>query len=151
MGFLSSALSGVWSFAKAAVTSGYDKLESFADVVAGGLTVSSEDWSEAFDVMEQQKEVWGAIKAIPETYRVKGEFGLQSELDWRDKHVMTMKVEAYDFDTGETSERWITVENDTELTRAEWNDLAFSEFGDADTGGYLDIYSILDYEYYIRA
>lgn len=150
LGFISKPIAKAWGYAEKAISWGIEKAESFVDVSVGGLVVSEKEWSEAFDLAEQAKEIWASIPDIPGEYVVKKEFSVLSEFDWRDRYVMKMKTSVKDMATGQLREEWITVESDELLTRNEWDELAREIVGDEEATTWYTIYEILEYNFYTR-
>lgn len=150
-GFVGKAISDVWKYAEKAVSFGLDKVESFKDVVAGGIDIDSVEWSGLYDQAEEAKETWSRINGIPGEYTIGSEFAIRSEFDWREKYVMKMKILAEDLETGVVSEQWITVESKNLLTRNEWDYYASEAVTDSPMGYSLDVYAVYEYNLYAKA
>jgi len=149
-GFFTKAIEKAWSYVEKAVETGLSSIEGFTQYISGGGDIEQDEFAGAYVTRTQAKETWEGIKAIPSTYRVSGEFAVISPFDWARKHVMKMKVEFTSLSTGETSQQWITVESDTQLSLQEWESEARNVVMEGPITEDYIIESILDYQYYLR-
>lgn len=150
-GGITSGVKQIVSFVSSGVRRGlgqeetYEQIKDYLpddiieDVIAG-----------QYNLFEEFKTDWARINTIPDEYIVGREYGLATSLDYRQNYIMRIKVAAYDFNTGEEVERWITVESNKELTLEEWQSSAIDAARETLAGTDLFIEDYLEYEYFIK-
>ncbi len=151
--FLGGILKGItqaWHYVASAVDRGLTAVGSYVQVSDAGIVVSQKDWEQSYDLLKEAQEGWRKITDIPEFYSIPGQFALDSPFDWRRRHVMKMKIQGVDLNTGESIEQWITVENDKALTKSQWLGLADQAVSDSPFGYDYRIDYVSEYEYYQR-
>lgn len=111
-------------------------------------TVDATEFRQAYDAYQEARSGWQQIRDIPEQYKIAEEFSATSPFDWRQQHIMKMKIHGTDLNTGEQIEQWITVESDNALSKSEWLNLADNAVSDSPFGYSYDIDYVSDYEYY---
>lgn len=149
-GFFTKAIEKAWSYVEKAVETGLSSIEGFTQYISGGGDIDQDEFSGAYVTRTQAKETWAGIKAIPRTYRVSGEFAVISPFDWARKHVMKMRVEFTDLQTGEKGQQWITVESDEQMSLAEWQAEGQTVVMDSPMGYQYWVDNVADYQYYLR-
>lgn len=137
-----------WHYVTSAVERGIKSVTSYERVKEAGLDVIKDSWVESWDLYEAAKEAWDKIRDLPEFYKISPEFSVATPFDWRQQHIMKMKIHAVDANTGEWVEQWITVESNTELSKAEWLMQADEAVTDSPFGYTYDIQYVSEYEYY---
>jgi hypothetical protein len=153
MGFfgrIGETAKGWFGFIESAVVKGIGAVRAFSSFQVVDVGIDEAEFSAAYTTRERAGEIWNQITRIPSTYLVSERFGVVSPFDWSKKHVMKMKIEFTDLNTKERGVQWITVESDTELSKAEWEAMAQTGVLDSPAGYNYWIEGISDYQYYLR-
>jgi hypothetical protein len=149
-GFLTGAAKQAFSYIQSGVEKGLSALETIEAVIKSGLGISEEGGVVIYETLSGFGNVWAKISEMPNTYKVGENFGMSSPFDFRQKHVMQMKIEYTDLATGEKGETWITVENDTALSKQEWLNLGDNAVANSPMGYQWSIDYVDEFKYYIR-
>lgn len=149
-GRFAEAITSAWAYVESSVTRGLSAIEGVTQYISGGGDIEEEAFATAHASRREAEDVWRGIQNIPRTYRVTESFSFSSPFDWNQKYIMKMKAEFTDYATGEKSTSWITVESDTELTRAEWEDEAQQALLTLPTTLPKWIDSIEEWQYYTK-
>jgi hypothetical protein len=147
-GGIVTAVKNVFHYVTSAVERAIGSSESYDQATSAGLSTDQDSWIETYDLYSEAREGWQRIVDLPEFYKVSEEFSVSSPFDWRQQHIMKMKIHGKDLNTGELVEQWITVENDTALSKTEWLQKGNEAVIDSPFGYSYEIDFVSEYEYY---
>lgn len=141
---------GAFDFIKSGFERGLDVFKIFSSIKGEFRGLDFDTTDAIFSSIKSISEDWTRIEDIPPSYLVRESFAHPIGFDYRQKHIMEMKIYGKDLVTREEGERWITVESDREMTRAEWDFYATQAIENSVGSNPTDIYEILEYNYYIK-
>lgn len=150
-GGVKSAIKQATTWVSSAVKSSLGAEETYQDIsdfLDPDLTEG--EFIGQYELYEDSLGVWSKITDLPDFYRIPENFATPTSLDYRQKHIMKMKVQAFDLNTDEVIERWITVESDTPMQKSSWISAGQSAASDTLAGTDLIIEEVLEFEYYIK-
>ena len=150
MGGLFGIIKQAFSYVVSGAERALGAVETVGQVIRGGIGIPEEKGISIYETVTDYQEAWAGLLDIPKEYKVSETFASPSPFDWRQKHVMQMKIQYTDLQTGEMGENWITVESDTELSMAEWETLADEAVAASPLGYFWDIDYIDEYRYYTK-
>ena len=150
MGGLFGIIKQAFGYISSGVEKALGAVETVGQVIRGGIEIPEEKGISIYETVTGYQETWAQLLDIPKEYKVREAFASPSPFDWRQKHIMQMKIQYTDLQTGEMGEGWITVESDTELSMAEWETLADNAVAASPLGYFWDIDYIDEYRYYTK-
>ena len=150
LGGILSAAKESWHFITSAVKSGVESAVSYGQSIAGGLTVDKETYDVSYDFYEKSVKEWQAISQLNFDDLIPDNLAAISPFDWREKHVIQMRIQGINPITGEQVDRWITVESDKELTKGEWLTAGQSAVDEGIGSDPTEIDFVAEYEYYVK-
>ncbi len=150
IGGIFGAISQSWHYIKSAVKSGIESSVAFTQTIAGGLKPDLEPYEVAYDFYEQSVADWQSIGQLNYDELIPSNMSMSTPFDWRDKHIMQMRIQGTNPQTGESVDRWITVENNRELTKGEWLTAGQQAVDESVGSDPTDIDYIAEYEYYTK-
>lgn len=150
LGGLLGPIKEAWHFVKSAVKSRVESSVAYAQTIAGGLKVEKDTYLVSYDFYEQSVRDWQTISQLNFDELVTSDLAISTTFDWREKHILQARIQGTNTQTGESIDRWITVENDTELTKGEWMNAAQGAVDDSIGSDPTDIDYIAEYEYYVK-
>lgn len=150
IGGIFGAIGQTWHYIKSAVKSGIESSIAFTQTIAGGLTPELEPYEVAYDFYDQSVADWQTIGQMNYDELIPSDMAMSTPFDWRDKHIMQMRIQGINSQTGESVDRWITVENDREMTKGEWLTAAQGAVDESVGSDPTDIDYIAEYEYYTK-
>lgn len=150
LGFVEK-IKSAWGYIESAVSSGLDRAGSFVQYVSGGGEVDRTDWFRGYDVVKEGETGWDRLPYVPKSYVVGEQFANESPFDWRQQYVMKMKLSVKDLQTGEFSERWVTVESDELMTMEEWEYYGAESGLQGLEGSEFETMDFLEYEFFQRS
>lgn len=137
-----------WHYVTSSVNRGLTATQSYIQIKRAGLAVSESLWKESYDTFRESQNTWKKIMEVPEYYKIGEQLAVKSPFDWKRQHIMKMKINAVDVNTGKWVEQWITVENDTALSKREWLLKADDAVMNSPFGYSYHIQYVSEYEYY---
>lgn len=87
---------------------------------SGGGRIGNELWYSLYKSEFNYRGVREQIKDIPITYNITEAMFEPTDFDYHSKYVMQMEVSGYSEELGMRITKWVTVESDEILTKAEW-------------------------------
>lgn len=151
LGSISGVISEAWQYVTSSVGSGVEGLRSSAEAIREAFGIDYETIRTYQDIAEEAKSAWERLNELPDFYRVNRNFALETDFDFRRDYVMHMKVHAFDLNTGEYIDQWITVESDEALTKQQWFDLGREATFDTPFGTDLVLEYATEFQYYVKA
>lgn len=149
-GSIFGAIKEAWHYVGSAVKRGVSS-ERLSEIITPISSIlSPEDIDLYYGLYEDAVENWQRITQIPEEHLIREEFSIKSGFDWREDHIMRMRISGTDINTGELIDSWITVESERELTRGEWLQAGQEAVFDSPFGYSYEIDYVSEYEYYIK-
>jgi hypothetical protein len=139
-----------FEFVVRAVGEGLSGNEGLRQYRAGGGQIGRDLWFDLYRETFAQAGWRETIGQIPGTYTVREQFFGHTDLDWREKYVMQMKVSGIDPETNERITKWVCAESDKVLTKQEWQWLAQDAVSGKITTREFVIDSYLDYSGWTR-
>jgi len=109
-----------FSYVQSAVERGMTATAGLAQYRSGGGAIRDSSWFGLFKETFAQVGVRENILKIPETYTIPDSMFQESDFDFRSKYVAQMKVTGYSEELKQRITKWVTVESDQLVTKAEW-------------------------------
>lgn len=140
----------VWHFITSGVRSGVESaavttaLEPVQDI----FDISTVD--ETYGLYDEAIDNWQKIHNIPDFHTISEDFSLSSPFDWKQDHIMQMRIQGIDLNTGEQVDTWITVENDRAVSKDEWLGMAQEAVEDSPFGYSYSVDYVAEWEYYTK-
>lgn len=150
LGGLTSSIKRGWQYIVSSVVRDIGQLSQDAKTIADELGLDISEVTKYQDVAKDALDAWQKLIDLPDFYRVTSKFGIETPFDYRDKYIMQMKVHAWDKNTGEFVDQWITVESGSRKTKQEWFELARQATIDTPFGTDLVLEYATDFRYYER-
>lgn len=150
LGSLISGAKEVWHYVVSSVDRGIDVITSREIITPISDVLDDDEFRDTYALASDALDAWGQIANIPESYTVSDSFAIESDFDWRQNHIMKMKIHGVDINTGETIEQWITVESEKPLSRGEWLNLGQEAVTDSPFGYSYEIEYVSEYEYFTK-
>lgn len=148
LGGLGQFVKDAWHYVTSAVRS--DVPREVASKIISPISdfLDDSDIDVYYGLYEDSVEVWQRIHNIPNEHTITETYAIDTPFDWRRQHVMKMRVQGIDINTGQLIDSWITVESDTELSKGEWLNLAQEAVIDSPFGYSWEVDYVAEYEYY---
>ena len=150
LGNIKSSIGRAFSYVVSSVERGISQIASVTQNIAEAFDYDYGTIRTYQEVVETAKDTWTKLNELPDFYRITDKFALTTEFDYRYKHIMTMQVHAYDKNTQQMVDQWITIESDTSHTKQEWFELATEAVIDTPFGTDLVLEYASEFQYYVR-
>lgn len=150
IGSIFGAIKEAWHFVGSAVKSAIGSEEAQRLITPISDLLKPQDVDLYYGLYSEAVEAWQKITNIPDEYLVNKEFAILSPFDWRQEHIVKMRIHGIDTITGELVDTWITVESNKELTKGEWLQLGQEAVFDSPFGYSYEIEYASEFEYYIK-
>lgn len=118
------SLNIAWEYVVRAAREGLSASEGLRQYREGGGAIRNQTWYDAYAEARIVDEIGDQIGELPDFYTVNPFLATNSPFDWRQEWIMQIEVWGEITETEERVSRWITVESDEPLTKAEYLDLA---------------------------
>lgn len=113
-----------WEYILRGVKEGLTATEALRQYRSGGGGIRNEYWYDAWHKAEDVDRIGIQIQKTPDFYDINPNLATESPFDWRQEWVMQVEVFGEDPETFERYRRWVTVESDEPLTKADYLDMA---------------------------
>lgn len=107
-------------FIQSAIERGLNATESLGQYREGGGSIRDAYWYSLFRETFGQIGVRDKIEQLPISYKVTESMFQDVDWDLRAKYAIQMKVSGYSEELGQRIVKWVTVESDELVTKAEW-------------------------------
>lgn len=132
------------------VSRGLSATEALSQYRAGGGKIRDAYWYSLYKQTFEQQGIREKVTEIPITYTVPEQMFDPRDWDLTGKYAMQMKVTGKLVETGERITKWVTVESDELLTKAEWRDYAQDALFDTIGSPDMEIDGFLEYSPIMR-
>lgn len=107
-------------FISSAITRNLNATEGLKQYRDGGGQIRDTSWYELFKETFAQIGVRDKIEQLPVTYKVTEAMFQDVDWDLRAKYAVQMKVSGYSEELGQRIVKYVTIESDELVTKAEW-------------------------------
>jgi hypothetical protein len=113
-----------FSYIRRSVSEGISATSALKQYRDGGGSIRDNLWYSLYKETFSQEGWRETVAKLPVTYTVTDKMFQETDWDFREQYIMQMKVSGYSTELGQRITKWVTVENDTILTKQEWRWLA---------------------------
>lgn len=139
-----------WQWIVSGVERGLTATAALREYREAGQRIANQTWYDNYRTAFEQLGQRESIREIPRTYTIPESMFTESGFDWREKYVMQMEVQGTIPETGQRYSKWVTVESDELLTKAEWQHYAQEAIYGTPGSIQLEVDGISDFVGYIR-
>jgi hypothetical protein len=109
-----------FSYIRRGVGEGLTATNALKQYRAGGGAIRDSSWYRLYKETFNQEGWRETVKELPTTYTVTPKMHQETDWDFKEEFVMQMRVSGYSEEIAQRVTKWVTVESDRPLTKAEW-------------------------------